>query len=145
MSPAATRDETGSVTPLILGFFVVVLLLVAVVVDASAAYLRREALNSLADAAALAATDGLAGERVYTEGLESRAPIDPEAARAYVADYLTGSGARARFPGLTWSVRTSADAVVVTVSAVMDLPLRVPGVGEDTIVRGSAAAVVDVQ
>ena len=75
-------------TPLIIGFAVVVALLVAVVVDASAAYLRRQGLNSAADAAALAATDGVQGEQVYTQGLGKRAEIDPVAARRYVAEYF---------------------------------------------------------
>src|SRR4029079_9679145 len=57
----SARGEHGSVTPLILGFAVAVAMLVAVVVDASAAYLRRQGLNSAADAAALAATDAIQG------------------------------------------------------------------------------------
>ena len=106
-------DEQGSVTPLIIGFAVVVALLVAVVVDASAAYLRRQGLNSAADAAALAATDGIQGEEVYTHGLGKRAEIDPAAARRYVADYFASSGIRRRFPGLDYSVQTTANTVVV--------------------------------
>ena len=73
---SARRDAEGSVTPLVIGFAVVVALLVGVVVDASAAYLRRQGLNSAADAAALAATDGIQGEQVYTHGLGERAQID---------------------------------------------------------------------
>lgn len=138
----SARDERGSVTPLVLGFFVVALLLVAVVVDASAAYLRRESLDALADAAALAATDGLAGERVYTEGLDARAPIDADAARRFVADYLAGAGEH--YPGLAWSVSTADRTVVVRLAAPLRLPLHVPGVGEQVAVRGSAAAVVGV-
>lgn len=136
--------ERGSITPLIIGFALVVGLLVAVVVDASAAYLRRQGLNSLADAAALAATDGLQGDRVYTEGLDDRAEIDAAAARRYVEQYLRDTGAPARYPGLTWVVSTSATTVVVRVAAPLDLPLRVPGVGESATVTGDAAAVVVV-
>ena len=95
-----SRDERGSVTPLIIGFAVVVALLVGVVVDASAAFLRRQGLESAADAAALAATDGLQGEQVYTRGLGRRADIDPAAARRYVAAYFASSGIRQRFQGL---------------------------------------------
>ena len=138
------RDERGSITPLIIGFALVVGLLVAVVVDASAAYLRRQGLNSLADAAALAATDGLQGDRVYTHGLEDRAEIDAAAARRYVEDYLRGSGATARYPGLSWEVATSATTVVVRVAAPLELPLRVPGVEESATETGDAAAVVVV-
>jgi hypothetical protein len=136
--------ERGSITPLIIGFALVVGVLVAVVVDASAAYLRRQGLSSLADAAALAATDGLQGDRVYTRGLDDRAEIDAAAARGYVEGYLRASGATAHYPGLSWTVTTSATTVVVRVSAPLDLPLRVPGVGETATVSGDAAAVVVV-
>lgn len=138
------RNEWGSVTPLIIGFAVVVALLVAVVVDASAAYLRRQGLNSAADSAALAATDGIQGEQVYANGLGERAKIDPAAARRYVADYFAGSGIRARFPGLDYSVETTAETVVVQVRAATDLPLRVPGVGSDVVVTGTAASMLIV-
>lgn len=138
------RDEVGSVTPLIIGFAVLVAVLVAVVVDASAAYLRRQGLNSAADAAALAAADGIQGERVYTQGLGERAQIDPVTARHFVAEYFASSGLHRRFPGLHYSVRTTQDTVVVRVAAPLDLPLRVPGVGTDVPVTGSAASVVVV-
>lgn len=138
------RDERGSITPLILGFAVVVALLVGVVVDASAAYLRRQGLNSAADAAALAATDGIQGEEVYTHGLGERARIDPATARRYVADYLAASGLGRRYPGLDWSVRTTDNTVVVRLATPLDLPFRIPGVGMDVPVTGTAASVVVV-
>jgi hypothetical protein len=138
------RTDEGSVTPLIIGFAVVVAMLVAVVVDASAAYLRRQGLNSAADAAALAATDGIQGEEVYTHGLGRRAQIDPQAARRYVEEYVASSGIRRRFPGLAYSVQTTADTVVVKLVAPTDLPLRVPGVGTGVDVSGTAASVVVV-
>lgn len=145
MSPTVRRrDERGSIAPLIIGFTVVVALLVAAVVDASAAYLRRQGLNSAADAAALAATDGLQGEQVYTQGLGRRAQIDPVAARRYVAAYFATSGIRQRFPGLAFTVRTTRDTVVVRVVAPTDLPLHVPGVGTNVRVTGTAASVVVV-
>ncbi len=138
------QSENGSVTPLIIGFAVVVAMMVGVVVDASAAYLRRQGLNSAADAAALAATDGIQGEEVYTHGLGKRAEIDPVAARRYVEDYVASSGIRRRFPGLDYSVQTTTNTVVVRIVAPMDLPLHVPGVGTDVAVSGTAASVVVV-
>ena len=138
------RGEDGSVTPLIIGFAVVVALLVAVVVDASAAYLRRQGLNSAADSAALAATDGIQGEEVYIHGLGKRAEIDPTAARSHVASYFASSGIQRRFPGLHYSVQTTDNTVVVRVVTPMDLPLRVPGVGTNVSVTGTAASVVVV-
>jgi Flp pilus assembly protein TadG len=137
-------NERGSIAPLIIGFTLLVAVLVGVVVDASAAYLRRQGLNSVADAAVLAATDGLQGDRVYTHGLGARAEIDPATAREYVEQYLRSSGVLERYAGLTWTVSTSATTVVVRVAAPLDLPLRVPGVGESATVTGTAAAVVVV-
>jgi Flp pilus assembly protein TadG len=140
----ASADERGSVTPLIIGFAVVVALLVGVVVDASAAFLRRQGLDSAADAAALAATDGLQGEQVYTHGLGNHADIDPVAARRYVAQYVESSGIRRRFPGLDYAVTTTANTVVVRMVAPTDLPFRVPGAGTDVPVTGTAASVIEV-
>jgi hypothetical protein len=113
-------------------------------VDASAAYLRRQGLNSAADAAALAATDGIQGEEVYTQGLGERARIDPVTARRYVAAHFARSGIHHRFPGMDYAVETTDDTVVVRIVAPMDLPLRVPGVGTDVRVTGTAASVVVV-
>lgn len=139
-----TRSERGSITPLIIGFALLVAVLVGVVVDASAAYLRRQGLDSLADAAALAATDGLQGDSVYTHGLDARAEIDLATARRYVEDYLRATGAIGRYPGLVWQVTTTRTTVVVHLASPLDLPLRVPGVGEDATVTGTAAAVVTI-
>jgi Flp pilus assembly protein TadG len=138
------RSEVGSITPLVVGFAFLVAVLTAVVVDASSAYLHRQGLDSVADAAALAATDGLQGDRVYTHGLDDLAEIDAAAARAYVEDYLRASGVLSRYPDLDWRVSTSATSVVVRVSAPLDLPLRVPGVADSAMITGSAAAVVVV-
>jgi len=138
------RSERGSIIPLVVGFAFLVAVLVAVVVDASAAYLRRQGLDSVADAAALAATDGLQGDRVYTHGLDDLAEIDAATARHFVEDYLRSSGVLARYPGLGWTVTTSATTVVVRLVAPLDLPLRVPGVETRTTVSGSAASVVVV-
>ena len=139
-----TARADGSITPLVVGFAVVVALLVAVVVDASAAYLQRQGLDAVADAAALAATDGIQGEQVYTRGLGGRAQVDPDAARAFAVDYLRHSGAWSHYPGLSFTVDARGQTVVVHVTAPLRLPLHVPGVGDHTLVRGAAASVVAV-
>jgi uncharacterized membrane protein len=138
------RDETGQTSLLIIGFTIVVVMMVAVVVDASAAYLRRQGLDSLADGAALAAADGVQGEQVYEGGLGKRARIDAEAAEAFVADYLATLGAAGRYPGLTFSVDATADSVVVRVSAPLDLPLTPPGWETRPVITGTAASYVVV-
>src|ERR1700754_1752521 len=103
------------------------MLLVAVVVDASAADLRRTGLDSLADGAALAGADGVQGRQVYEGGLGKRADIDPVVARRYVAEYLRETGASRRYPGLRYDVEAGGDEVVVHVAAPLQLPITPPG------------------
>ena len=138
------RDEGGQTAVLIVGFCLVAVLLVGVVVDASAAYLRRQSLDTLADGAALAAADGVQGRQVYEGGLGERAEIDPEVAQGYVADYLRRTGAGARFPGMTYAVVADPDRVVVRVSAPLDLPITPPGWVRRPVVTGTAASYVVV-
>ena len=73
MRRPGARSESGQAAVLLVGFFAVALLLVAVVVDASAAYLRRQGLDNIADGAALAGADGVQGREVYEGGLGERA------------------------------------------------------------------------
>jgi Flp pilus assembly protein TadG len=137
-------SESGQVTVLIIGFVVVLAMMIVVVVDASAAYLRRQSLSSLADGAALAAADGIEGEQVYTGGLGDRATVDPQRASAFVTSYLSSSGALSRYSGLSAAVVASGDRVVVRLAAPLDLPLRLPGVGKSARVTAESASVVAV-
>jgi hypothetical protein len=137
-------DERGQTTLLIVGLAVVVMLLVGVVVDASAAYLRRSGLDSLADGAALAAADGVQGRQVYEGGLGERAEIDPSVARAFVTDYLRATGASRRYPGLSVDVEATGDRVVVRVAAPLDLPITPPGWSRRPVISGTAASFVVV-
>lgn len=139
-----SRGESGQTSLLIVGLAVVAALLVGVVVDASAAYLRRQGLDSLADGAALAAADGIQGEQVYQDGLGEHARIDPEVARGYVLDYLRATGAARRYPGLGCTVDTAADRVVVRVRAPLSLPITPPGWERRPVVGAVASAVVVV-
>jgi hypothetical protein len=136
------RGEPGQTALLIVGLAVVAALLVGVVVDASAAYLRRQGLDSLADGAALAAADGIQGEQVYRAGLGEHAQIDPVVARGYVLDYLRATDAARRYPGLGYAVDTTVDRVVVRVQAPLTLPIRPPGWEHRPVVGAVASAVV---
>ncbi len=75
---------------------------VAVVTDASAAYLQRQGLDNLADGAALAGADlGAAGDDVYTGGIgDDRLAVTEAEAKAAVQAYLQRAGAHAKYPGL---------------------------------------------
>lgn len=139
------RDQRGSATPLIIAFVAIILLLVAVVVDASAAYLARQRLDELADGAALQGADlGAQGGDAYRSGLadDDLAITAREAERA-VRAYLRDVGASADHPGLRAVVRVQADRVVVELVAPVDLPLRLPGAPQAPTVRSVGSAVVD--
>ena len=138
------RGDHGQVTVMIVGFFLVLGLLTAVAVDASAAYLRNQSLNSLADGAALAAVDGIEGDQIYRGDLDDLAELDPELAHRYVQQYLIDVGAFEAYPGLDPSVELQDDRAVVELSAPLRLPLTPPGWDDSTIITGEASAVVPV-
>ena len=140
------RDERGQATIMIVGFAVVLAMAVALVVDASAAYLQRQALDTLADGAALRGADLAAtGRETYTQGLPpERLGLTSAAARAGVHDYLVDVGAYAAYPGLRWSVAVDpvTDSLTVRIEAPLDLPLTVPGSPDTTRVGATGSAVV---
>ncbi|QZY30914.1 hypothetical protein K6T13_13240 [Nocardioides coralli] len=121
---------------------------VGVVVDATAAYLQRQGLSSVADGAVLAAAD--AGSRneahLYGEGIGVQESLQQQRALAHAAvvDHLRATRAHGSYPGLTWELGfdASAERVTLRVRAPLDLPLTVPGSPERTIVSAEASAVV---
>jgi hypothetical protein len=140
-------DQRGTATLLIIGFAMVLLMMTAVVVDASAAYLQRQGLDTLADGASLTAADaGASGSEVYGDGLDADLHLDPGLARAAVLGYLHRVGAFTRYPGLTAqvSVDSSTQRVTVAVHAPLDLPLHVPGSPHTSVVGATSAASVAV-
>jgi hypothetical protein len=139
-----SRAEHGQTSLLIVGFAIVAIMMVAVVVDASAAYLRRAGLDSLADGASLAAADGIQGRQVYEGGLGRRARIDPVVARRYVAEYLAATGAARRYAGLSYDVEAGTDRVVVHIATPLALPIVPPGWDSRPVVSGTAASFVVV-
>ena len=106
MTRAVTRR--GQATVLIVGFAVVLLMAIAMVVDASAAYLQRQGLDTVADGAALRGADlGATAARCCTAAGSRRRTGSSSgrgAARAAVRDYLRATGAYAAYPGLSFSV-----------------------------------------
>ena len=138
------RDEAGQTMLLVVGLTVVALLLIGVTIDASAAYLRRQGLDNLADGAALAAADGVQGLQVYEGGLGEHALIDPAVAREYVAAYLLEVEAARAYPGLGFAVDATVDRVVVRVYAPLDLPISPPGWEARPLISSTAASYVVV-
>lgn len=128
------RSERGTASVLVIGFVAIVALVVVTVVDASAVYLRRQSLASLADGAALAAADAMVAYTAYTGQ-----PPRVSAARRAAATYLDDTDAASRYPVLNYSVRLREGAVVVTMRAPLELPLAPPGWSGGTVTARSAA------
>lgn len=139
--------EEGQVSLLIVGLALILLMATAVVVDASAAYLQRQALSGVADGAALTGAD-LGATGVYDEGipadrlLPSRQQVD-----AAVRQYLRATGAYDRYPGLRHDVHVDATdrAVAVRLWTRVRLPLAVPGIARHTEVSARSRAAVTVR
>jgi len=125
-------SERGNVTVMTLGFLAVLGLLVTVVVNASAAYLERRELMSLADQIALHAADGLDRDEVYTTGVRDEATLDAVDARAAVADLVPSD--------VRLSVRADGDRVHVGLVRELRLPLAPPGFPGVVTVRAQATA-----
>lgn len=112
----AARRERGTITPLIIGFVVIVVLLIIAVSNVSRVFVYQRDIEAAADAAALAAANGIAVESVYGGGLGADVELSRAAAEAEVESYLDGTGARGRLNIEGTSVAVSPDATDVTVT-----------------------------
>jgi len=141
------RDERGSTIPLILGLATVLLMGIALVINASSAYLQRQSLDTLADGAALRGADrGAAG--VYGEGLtQERLLQESGAVKKVVIAYLASVGADRTYPGLEVQARVNVvdRSVTVILSAPVELPLHIPGSPTKPVVGASSTAAVTLQ
>ncbi|MHA7274981.1 Tad domain-containing protein [Arthrobacter sp. HLT1-21] len=100
--------ENGQVVVMVIGYVLLTLLMITVVLGASAVYLDRQKLLSVADGAALTAADtyGLAEP---LPGATAPVPeLDPGTVRSTVQEYLDLTGSGARFDGLTVDPATGA-------------------------------------
>ena len=85
----AVRDDTGSILPLALGYAGLCLVAVLVCVDATSLYLEQKRLDSIADAAALAAADGFT---LTVENGQPRAELHDQEVRAQAQALVVASG-----------------------------------------------------
>ncbi|MGH3447745.1 MAG: pilus assembly protein TadG-related protein [Nocardioidaceae bacterium] len=139
-----TFDESGQITAMLVMFCICLLLAVVAVTDVSAGYLRRQGAASLADGAALAATDAAAAGSVYGEVDDAYVTLDPAAATAAVEHYLRVTGAYADYRGLKAAVRVDGHTVTVSLVVPFELPVPVPGVPRSTVVHGTSSAVMPI-
>jgi uncharacterized membrane protein len=116
------RRQRGAISPMIIGFALILGLLVTVVVAASRVFLFQRELSAMADGAALSAADGIDTGAIYAGNGQVR--LDQGAATNLANTYLSGSGAASRFPGLATRVAVVAPTrVQVRLSATCSIPL----------------------
>ena len=145
------RDERGQSTVLIVGLAIFLLMAIVVVVDASAAFLQRQGLDTVADGAALAGADAGSNDAdtLYGSGVAAQERLEQAEAlaRTAVADYLNRTGARSRYPGLQYNVAfdPTDNSVIVRIQAPLDLPLTIPGAPDRPVVGTQASAVVQIE
>ena len=120
---SVVQQDRGSVMLLGIGFVIVCLLAIAVVTDVSAAFLQRQSLMSMADAAALAGAQAIDRDAYYAGGASVGTRLNPALVRVAAARQLERSGASSTIPGLVVR-QISTDGVDVFVS--LSAPLRLP-------------------
>jgi hypothetical protein len=144
------RDERGQTTVLIVGLAIFLLMAIVVVVDASAAFLQRQGLDTVADGAALAGADAGSNDAdtLYGSGVGAQERLEQaeELARIAVADYLNRTGAGSDYPGLQYDVGfdPTLNSVIVRVRAPLDLPLTIPGSPTRPVIGTVGSAVVQI-
>lgn len=104
--------DDGSILVLSLGFIVICILALAVVVDASSAFLARRALQAQADAAALAGAQAIDLDAYYADGAAARIRLDPSGIRAAVERHVRRDPGEGRLT----AVSLRDDMVLVTMS-----------------------------
>jgi hypothetical protein len=87
------RCDGGQLTVLIIGYVAIAAVLIVVGVDVSKVFLARRALSSAADAAALAAAQGVDKAAIYrgAGGCGGLLPLEPEVATSYAESSLNDS------------------------------------------------------
>ncbi|MEI6360735.1 MAG: pilus assembly protein TadG-related protein [Actinomycetes bacterium] len=118
-----TRDDEGSVLLLGIGLVVVCVLAVAALVDASSAFLQRQKLFAVADAAAVAGAQAIDLPAYYAHGATSATRLEPAAVSATVTRHLERADARRAIPGMVVT-RIWSDGQQVVVG--LQSPLRLP-------------------
>lgn len=128
------EDDSGSTLPLILGYALLALAVIFVCVGATDLYIAQKRLDALADAAALAGTEG------FTVSLGPggiRAELEDAAVYAQAADIVAAMGTGA---ALIDAYTPDGVSAHVAVAAAWHPPLFSPFVPEGVLLQSTARA-----
>ena len=112
------HPEEGSTLPFVLVCWLVAALMTVGAIAASSAFLAQQEVQSVCDAAALAAADRADEQAVYTGGVGETLPLSQERAEAAVAGQLAGAGVELD----AWSARTDGREVTVRCTRLVRIP-----------------------
>ncbi|MFJ4046660.1 pilus assembly protein TadG-related protein [Microbacterium sp. NPDC089987] len=131
---ASLADDEGSVLPLVLGYVLLAIAVIFVCVCATDLYIAQKRLDSLADAAALAGSDGFT---LQADGEGVRAELADEGVREQAAAVIdaVGSGASLMSAGTPDGVSAR-----VTVAAAWHPPLFSPFVPDGVPLEATATS-----
>lgn len=144
MARRRRRSEHGQLTVLICVFALCLLLVIAAVTDLSASHLRKRAVTSLADGAALSASDAAAAGSVYGGVDDEYVALAEPAARAAVESYLAEVGAYRDYPGLVVDVQVVDVTLIVQLQMPYRLPFPIPGADRSTTIEATGSATLPI-
>lgn len=127
--PAGTVGDEGQISILLVGLVAVALTVIFGVVGVTSVQLARIHLLDAADAAALDASDALARDRVYAEGLGEGVPLSDRTVMDAASTHLASRERPARLSG--WAVGSGTGTpdgrtAVVVVTGVARIPVVSP-------------------
>ncbi|MEV7633632.1 pilus assembly protein TadG-related protein [Microbacterium sp. NPDC089318] len=131
---AALADEEGSVLPLVLGYVLLAIAVIFVCVCATDLYIAQKRLDSLADAAALAGSDGFT---LQANGDDVRAELTADGVRDQAAAVIAAVDSAATLVSASTPDGVSAR---VTVAAAWHPPLLSPFVADGVPLEATATS-----
>lgn len=149
-TPTADR-ERGQISVLLIGMLAVALTIVLAVVGVTSVQLSRIHLLDAADAAALDASDALAEERAYSEGVGAGVPLTDASVQQAAGAYLAARPLPGRISAWTLGPGTGSPdgrTAVVVLSGRAEIPVVSPvlhALGGGVTVTVTSSARSDLQ
>ena len=139
------RDEQGSVLLFGIGLGVVSLMILTTSVNVATMWVTKSRLNSVADAAALAATRSIDVGQIYQNGISQNIVLSQPLARQRAVSYLNQLGVASELVDFKLEkVDVASNSVSVAVSAKAKLPFGYLLIGFDPTVKAQAKAALNV-
>lgn len=137
---ARLRRDEGTVLVYALGGVLLVLSVVLVLTDTSSLFMRRAALMTVADDAAIAAANAIDVNAIYANGVGDSLGLDPVLARDYAQVAVDGAQDARLTDVRLDAVMVFANAVEVRVSAAVPSPISGFTGDRSLRIRASATA-----